>query len=96
MRALGFGTIVLLAVLGISAGLRNWLQIIQVSGTVGIISFSLAGLLSGAFVSGDRVRAISTNETNEDKKSRKERTQTLFLFGLPNIVAATVYLIATQ
>ncbi|MGP4082925.1 DUF5316 domain-containing protein [Pseudalkalibacillus sp. R45] len=59
---------------------------ITVSGGVGLISLIIAGLLSGVFISGDKIRA---NTAIEDSKERKKRNKGMFvftLFGAPNFI----------
>ncbi|MNZ99042.1 hypothetical protein D3C78_1183520 [compost metagenome] len=66
----------------------------KLTGGVGLGSWLLAGILSGAFISGDRTRANNSIESAEDKKFRNKYSIILFIFGLPFlIVAMTVYLI---
>lgn len=61
-----------------------------ISGTIGIICFLLAGIVSDSFVSRDRMR---TNFYSENKKERTKRNRyafALFLLGAPNLFVALV------
>ena len=37
--------------------LNNWMLTIQISGIIGLVCFVIAGILNGAFISGDRLRS---------------------------------------
>jgi hypothetical protein len=57
---------------------------------IGIISWLLAALLSGALNSGDRIRANFNTENQEERKTRIKITGRLLLFGVPNLCIAVV------
>lgn len=63
----------------------GWNLVFTFVGGIGIISWGLAALLSGALVSGDRMRANYYTESKEDSKARKKLTMQLFLFGMPQL-----------
>ncbi|MNI41526.1 hypothetical protein D3C73_957820 [compost metagenome] len=92
-------TLIIGIVLGVCSALFfglfiNWDMAMKLTGGVGLGSWLLAGILSGAFISGDRTRANNSIESAEDKKFRNKYSIILFIFGLPFlIVAMTVYLI---
>ncbi|MNO05043.1 hypothetical protein D3C81_2262740 [compost metagenome] len=66
----------------------------KLTGGVGLGSWLLAGILSGAFISGDRTRANNSIESAEDKKFRNKYSIILFIFGLPFlIIALIIYMI---
>lgn len=69
---------------------------IKVTVGVGVISWLLAGILSGAFISGDRTRANNSIETTEDKRIRNKYSSELFLFGLPFLITALVIFLRTK
>lgn len=52
---------------------------------IGIIPIAISGLMSGAFVSGDRIRANYSD--SQDFIERTNISSKLFLFGLPCLVA---------
>ncbi|MNJ64580.1 hypothetical protein D3C77_605390 [compost metagenome] len=62
----------------------------KVTGGVGIGSWLLAGILSRAFVSGDRTRANNSIESAEVKKIRNKYSIILFIFGLPLLIIALI------
>lgn len=67
---------------------------LNVTFIAGVVIWIISGLLTGAFISGDRSRANFHQETEEDRASRVKQSQFLFLFGLPFIVIGiAVYLI---
>lgn len=87
------------AVLGVFSGLvfgliSDWGMAIKVTAGIGGISWLLAGVLSGSFISGDRTRANQSIETSEDKSFRNKYSSVLFVFGLPFLITALImYLI---
>lgn len=84
MRSLFFG-IVVGGVLFIISRFLNSTAIMVLLLCLGIAPILISGLLSGAFVSGDRVRA---NYTDSDDFSRRATIGSkLFLFGLPCLIA---------
>lgn len=61
-----------------------------ISGLTGVISLLISGLLSGAFVSGDRVRANYSNENIEQSYKRQNLILVFFKIGIPNILGAII------
>lgn len=53
---------------------------------IGLIPIIISGFISGAYVSGDRVRGNYSN--SKDFKERSGMSSKLFLFGLPCVIAA--------
>lgn len=53
---------------------------------IGFIPIIISGLMSGAYVSGDRVRGNYSN--SKDFNERSGRSTKLFLFGMPCVLAA--------
>ncbi len=95
MMSLGVGILTLTFVGLVSFILGDWSLVYKFSGVIGlgsfIISALLSGAFSGAFISGDRMRA---NWTYDDSNNRDGGgwASKLFLFGVPNLVGAIIYL----
>jgi Family of unknown function (DUF5316) len=53
---------------------------------IGFIPIIISGLMSGAYVSGDRVRGNYSD--SKDFNERSGRSTKLFLFGIPCVLAA--------
>jgi len=53
---------------------------------IGFIPIIISGFMSGAYVSGDRVRGNYTD--SKDFKERSGMSTKLFLFGIPCVLAA--------
>ncbi|RCX21445.1 hypothetical protein DFP94_102198 [Fontibacillus phaseoli] len=70
--------------------LSNGETAIKITGGAGLVSWLLAGLLSGAFISGDRTRANESIETEGDKRFRSKYSSLFFIFGLPWLATALV------
>lgn len=68
----------------------SWMVAMKIVGGVGIGSWLLAGVFSGAFISGDRTRANQHIESSEDRKLRNKYSSILFLFGLPFLIIALI------
>ncbi len=76
--------------------LGNWEVAIQTTGGIGVVSWLLAGILSGAFISCDRTRANESIETADDKRFRIKFSSLLFLLGLPFLVTALFMYLITK
>lgn len=95
IKTLVFGTIVCVGTALFFGFISNWGMAIKVTGGVGAISWLLAGIFSGAFISGDRTRANNSIETTEDKKFRNKYSLIFFVFGLPFLITGLIiYLIS--
>ena len=88
MRSLLSGLIV--GVLGIILSFlwNNSAMIMYVLFIIGFIPIIISGFMSGAYVSGDRVRGNYSN--SQDFKERLGMSTKLFLFGIPCVIAAMV------
>jgi hypothetical protein len=56
----------------------------------------LAGILSGAFISGDRLRANYATESKDDARAKNKRMNQLFFFGLPYLFIALLIYFLTK
>lgn len=61
-----------------------------ISGGVGLGSLLISGLVSGVFVSGDKIRANYWTENKGDRKKRTESMYIFALFGAPNFISAII------
>lgn len=91
MISFGAGVLSLITIGIISLIFEDWSLVFKVSGTIGLVACLISALLSGVFISGDRVRGNWTHEDNKDKNIRQGWGSKLFLFGFPNIVGAIAY-----
>jgi len=60
---------------------------------IGFIPIIISGFMSGAYVSGDRVRGNYSD--SKDFSERSGRSSKLFLFGIPFVLAAIVVQLIT-
>ncbi|WP_141430377.1 DUF5316 domain-containing protein [Bacillus sp. 03113] len=67
--------------------------ILTAVGIIGIGSLLVSGLLTGAFIDGDRIRANFANENKQERSKRINISMNLFLFGLPNLIAGILLVI---
>ncbi|WP_435925785.1 DUF5316 domain-containing protein [Paenibacillus sp. DYY-L-2] len=73
----------------------DWGFALKVTGGAGVVLWILSGILSGAFISGDRTRANENIETDEDRTFRNKHSSILFLFGLPFLIIALIIYLTT-
>jgi len=85
MRSFLAGLIVGGLLLIISLFLNDSTKIMYLLLLLGIIPMVISGFLSGAFISGERVRANYSDA--EDFRERSKIGSTLFLFGIPCLLA---------
>ena len=93
MKYLRLGLIVVVIVTLISFISGNWSVLLKVSGTIGVVSFLIAALLTGTFISGDQLKANWSSESKEDRDIRESRATKFFLFALPNFAGAIIYVV---
>jgi hypothetical protein len=87
-KALAGGTFLAILVIVVGMQVLSAKTVMEVLGGVGVASLLLAGLCSGAFVSGDRIRENFYMERPSDRKTRTRLCTAFILFGLPNLIAA--------
>lgn len=76
-------------------GIISWVMgseafFLQAAGWVGSSALIIGALISGTFLSGDRLRHNQANESKQDRKNRRIAGGILFLFSVP-ILAAYVF-----
>ncbi|WP_191560900.1 DUF5316 family protein [Metabacillus idriensis] len=88
MKAFGIG-ILTACIAGIISLVLKDLQLffIMMSAIV-LICFGISGLLTNAFVNGDRVRANFHAESKKQRDARRSWAIQVFLIGLPSCAAA--------
>lgn len=75
---------------------KNWGQGLKISGVLGLVSIIISAIISGALVSGDRVRANYATESSADSQQRRKLSLTLFLIGLPSMVTIIIYFLLAK
>lgn len=76
----------ILAIATVVALLRgNFMLIIEITGSIGLIFMITAAILMGSFSSGDRIRA-NYNPDEEERKQKNRLSEKLFFIGLFNII----------
>jgi high-affinity Fe2+/Pb2+ permease len=61
-----------------------------ITGGIGLISLLIAGVFSGVFISGDKIRANTSIENSQERKKRTKNMYAFALFGVPNFIAAII------
>ncbi len=94
MKPLMFGSVISTLMALILGFAMNWETALKTTAGLGAISWILAGIFTGAFISGDRSRANFHTETKEDRKFKNKLTTVFFMFGIPFLVTALVIYMA--
>lgn len=94
MRSLFPGLVVGVIGIILSLFLNNSEMIIYGLFMIGFIPIIISGFLSGAFVSGDRVRGNYSD--SKDFNERSGWSTKLFFFGIPCVMAAVVVIYITK
>jgi hypothetical protein len=68
--------------------LNNWKLTEQICGIIGLICLCTAGILSGAFISGDKSRANYTSQKEAERLQKTKFVKYLLALGLPNLIVA--------
>ncbi|MGM0845677.1 MAG: DUF5316 domain-containing protein [Bacillota bacterium] len=63
-----------------------------ICGGIGLISILISGVLSGAFISGDQIRANTATENEQDRRKRLRLMYTFALLGAPHFAASIILL----
>ncbi|WP_052344401.1 DUF5316 domain-containing protein [Bacillus ndiopicus] len=66
-------------------------KVVNIAGGVGLILLVISMLLSGAFISGDRMRANLLSETKEKKDQRHNHIEKLLIMSLPSLGIAILF-----
>lgn len=82
IKSLLLGIIVSIGVLIIGKGLNKMDLAMNILMFLGVGGMLIAGIFSGAHITGDRVRANNYSETNEDQRRSNISTK-IFAFSLP-------------
>jgi hypothetical protein len=90
------GTLTALFLTSLIVIFNNWNMAMTITGIIGVAAWGLAGILSGAFISGDRLRANYATESREDARMKNKWTNQLFLFGLPYLSVAFIIYFAAK
>lgn len=87
------GIVIALAAYLIGFLSNNYNVTLKITGFVLIVSFVIAGILNGTFISGDRYRANFMNETKEDRDKKMKMVNYLLLLSIPNAIISLVIII---
>lgn len=85
---LGIGCAIISVLTGLV--LRDWSITTKICGYIGLGCLLFAGLFEGSFVSGDRIRANYSSETEDDRNQRRNISSSLFVVSIPNVLAAVL------
>jgi hypothetical protein len=88
--AIGMVLSIISSIIGAFTG---WSLFYKIIGIAAIVPLILSGLLTGAFVGGDRNRANYHTTTKEDRHTNNEWAFRLFLIGLPNLIIVIIFVV---
>lgn len=71
---------------------NNWVYIYKLSGIIGVGSLVACGVTIGAFQSGLEAQSDAISQTKEGQDTRIKWSTKFLLFGLPHVVAASIYI----
>lgn len=66
---------------------------LRIPAEIGLVMILISAVISGALISGDRIRSSYAEESSEDKKRRNRWSTNLFMAGLPGVTAYVIYYI---
>ncbi|WP_100012040.1 DUF5316 domain-containing protein [Lentibacillus sediminis] len=84
LKYLGIGVFITIVALIVGAFTGDWNLFFIITGVAAIVPLLLSGLLTGAFVDGDRSRANYHTETKEDRLGKNKWVRRFLLIGAPN------------
>ncbi|MCP8615389.1 DUF5316 domain-containing protein [Salirhabdus salicampi] len=87
------GIIVMAIAIGIGFYTNDWNTSLNIVGVCALVPMLFAGLLTGAFISGDRNRANYYNEHRDDRSRKLNWVKKLLLFSAPNIAVLVIVII---
>jgi hypothetical protein len=74
---------------------QDWELFLKIIGIAAVVPLLMAGLLSGAFVSGDRNRANYHSESKEDRNQKVNWMKIFLLISSPNVTLLVILIIVT-
>ena len=69
---------------------NNWLLTIKICGSISLVCFGLAGVLNGAFISGDRFKSNNFINKKEDKIVTGKIINFVMVVGSTNTILAGI------
>jgi len=98
LKSFYLGVLALIVVCVVCLITNSWIYIYRISGVIGAVSLAACGIAIGAFQSGgeasfggDSVSDVMS-QTKKSQDSRIEWSTRFLLFGLPNAIAAGIYI----
>ncbi|MFC4408948.1 DUF5316 domain-containing protein [Chungangia koreensis] len=85
---IGFGISLIIFVVALTT--NDWSLLYKITGFVGLICLGIGALISGAFISGDRLGRNLNSESETDRRKRITFTNRIVLIGAPNIAFAII------
>jgi len=98
LKSFYLGVLALVMVCVVCLITNSWVYIYRISGIIGAVSLVACGITIGAFQSGGEASyggdAVSDvmSQTEDTKDARIKWSTQFLLFGLPNAIAAAIYI----
>ncbi|WP_226036568.1 DUF5316 domain-containing protein [Aquibacillus saliphilus] len=85
LKYIGIGVFITLVALVIGSLTGDWNLFLKIVGVAALIPLLISGLLTGAFVDGDRNRANYHTENKEDRQQKNKWVIRFLLISTPNL-----------
>ncbi|MGP4063232.1 DUF5316 family protein [Halobacillus sp. H74] len=89
----GIGLVVTLSSLIYGLYTNEWETSVKIIGISAVVPLLITGLLTGAFVSGDRNRANYNTEVKKDRDGKSKWITGLLLISAPNAVSMIIFIV---
>ncbi|WP_431802967.1 DUF5316 domain-containing protein [Halobacillus andaensis] len=86
LKYAGAGTLMLFGASIAWWGAGDWSLFLKITAGIALAPLILAGVLTGAFISGDRHRANFHSETKDDREFRSRWSKRLACFSAPSVI----------
>ncbi|MBN9653384.1 DUF5316 domain-containing protein [Halobacillus sp. GSS1] len=89
-KSFGIGLVITLSTLIYGFSSNDWETSVKIIAFCALIPLLVTGVLSGAFVSGDRNRANYHTKVDRDEASKNKWSISLLMFSAPNAISLLV------
>ncbi|MRH41700.1 hypothetical protein GH741_03315 [Aquibacillus halophilus] len=93
LKYLGIGVFLTIIALAIGVLTSDWNLFLKIIAVAAVVPLLLAGLLTGAFVDGDRNRANYHTEPKEYRQGKNKWVIRFLLLGVPNFTLLIIFVV---
>ncbi|QAS51399.1 DUF5316 domain-containing protein [Halobacillus litoralis] len=95
-KCFGIGVVVTLTSFIYGFSTNEWETTVKIIAISAVVPLLITGLLTGAFVSGDRNRANNHTEVKEDRELKSKWIKGFLLISAPNAVSMIILMITAM